>query len=140
MVWWNKKDIIDLVRELVNRYIDRNSRAYNISVNFKLSLQSLIDEPQKLLELINSCLKPKKEEKQKYGEVFTPIEFINNNMLKGIEDYWMEKNNENIWTNENITWYDPATGMGNYPIAIYYKLMNGLRNKIPDEKKRKNIL
>jgi hypothetical protein len=44
----------------------------------------------------------------------------------------MQKNNENIWTNEKITWYDPATGMGNYPIIIYNKLMVGLQSKIPN--------
>jgi len=58
-------------------------------------------------------------------------------MLKDIEEYWMKKHNENIWTNEKLTWYDPATGMGNYPIAIYYKLMEGLRTKIPNEELRK---
>ena len=28
--------------------------------------------------------------------------------------------------------------MGNYPIAIYYKLLEGLKIKIPDEEVRKN--
>jgi len=58
-------------------------------------------------------------------------------MLKDIEDYWLKNKNENIWTNESLTWYDPATGMGNYPIAIYYKLMEGLKTKIPNEEQRK---
>jgi site-specific DNA-methyltransferase (adenine-specific) len=58
-------------------------------------------------------------------------------MLFDIETYWSNKNNENIWTNENLTWYDPASGMGNYPIAIYYKLFEGLKNKIPNENERK---
>jgi hypothetical protein len=46
-----------------------------------MSLQSLIDKPKELLELIDSCLKPKDIEKKKFGEVFTPINFINNDML-----------------------------------------------------------
>jgi len=49
----------------------------------------------------------------------------------------MEKTNENIYTNKNLTWYDPTAGMGNYPIAIYYKLMEGLKNKIPNKDERK---
>jgi len=97
----------------------------------------LIDNEKELLQLINDCLKPKDIEKKQFGEVFTPMTFINEKMLKNIEDYWMTKYNENIWTNEKVTWYDPATGMGNYAIAIYYKLMNGLKIKIPDEKLRK---
>ena len=31
----------------------------------------------------------------------------------------------------------PAAGMGNYPIAIYYKLMEGLKTKMPNEEQRK---
>ena len=102
-----------------------------------MSIQSLIDRPKELLELINDCLKPKDVEKKTFGEVFTPMNFINNNMLKDIEAYWLESKNENIWENKNLTWYDPAAGMGNYPIAIYYKLLDGLKEKIPNEHKRK---
>ena len=104
----------------------------NISVQFKPSIQCLLDKPKELLELISECLKPKTIEKKTFGEVFTPMDFINKNMLKDIEDYWLKKHKTNIWCNENLTWFDPATGMGNYPIAIYYKLMEGLKIKIPD--------
>jgi len=102
-----------------------------------MSIQSLLDRPKELLELISDCLKPKIIEKKVYGEVFTPMNFINDKMLKDIEDYWFQNKNENIWTNEKLTWYDPASCMGNYPIAIYYKLMEGLKYKIPNENERK---
>jgi len=102
-----------------------------------MSLQSLLDRPKELLELIGDCLKPKAIEKKTFGEVFTPMDFINDKMLKDIEDYWLKQKKENIWTNEKLTWYDPATGMGNYPIAIYYNLMEGLKTKIPNEVERK---
>jgi len=69
------------------------------------------------------------------------MDFINDKMLKDIEEYWLKNKNENIWSNEKLTWYDPATGMGNYPIAIYYKLMKGLTNKIPNvEQRKKHII
>ena len=100
-------------------------------------MYSLIDKPKELLELIASCLKPKDVEKKMCGEVFTPMDFINNNMLKDLESYWLVKNKECMWTNENLTFYDPAAGMGNYPIAIFYKLMDGLKNKIPNYINRK---
>lgn len=137
LIWWNKRDLIDLIKNIVSNYFDKSSNTFNISVQFKMSLQSLIDNPKELLELINDCLKPKEVEKKTFGEVFTPINFINDEMLQHIEDYWTTKNSENIWSNEKLTWYDPATGMGNYPIAIYYKLMNGLKTKIPDPINRK---
>ena len=137
LIWWNKKGLINIIHDIIVKYFDKSSNTYNISVQFKMSIQSLLDRPKELLELIGDCLKPKAIEKKTFGEVFTPMDFINDKMLKDIEEYWMKKHNENIWTNEKLTWYDPATGMGNYPIAIYYKLIEGLKTKIPNEKQRK---
>jgi hypothetical protein len=109
----------------------------NLINNFKLLniKKNLIDNPKELLELINECLKPKDIEKKQFGEVFTPMKLVN--MLKDLENYWTNTYNENIYTNKKLNWYDPAAGMGNYPIAIYYKLMEGLKNIIPNEQLRK---
>ena len=137
LIWWNNKNLIDLIKDIVKNNFDKNSNLYIMSVQIKMSLQSLIDNPKELLEYINDSLKPKEVEKKKFGEVFTPMNFINNSMLKDIEDYWLKNKNENIWENKNLTWYDPATGMGNYTISIYYKLMDGLKIKIKNTKKRK---
>ena len=52
-------NFIDLLKLIRN--------TYNISVQFKMSLQSLIDNPKELLELINDCLKPKEVEKKENG-------------------------------------------------------------------------
>jgi hypothetical protein len=49
---------------VVSKYFDKSSNTYNISINFKMSIQSLIDNPNELLELINECLKPKEIEKK----------------------------------------------------------------------------
>jgi site-specific DNA-methyltransferase (adenine-specific) len=137
LIWWNKKGLINIIHDIIVKYFDKSSNTYNISVQFKMSIQSLLDRPKELLELIGDCLKPKAIEKKTFGEVFTPIEFINDKMLKDIKDYWMKKTNTNIWEDETLTFYDPASGMGNYPIAIYYKLMEGLKIKIPNENERK---
>jgi len=102
-----------------------------------MSLQSLIDSPKELLELINECLKPKDIEKKKFGEVFTPMWFIINDMLGDLKVYYKEKYNKNIFEDETLKWFDPTVGMGNYMIGIYYELMDGLKNKIPHEKDRK---
>ena len=93
-----------------------------------MSLQSLIDKPKELLELINDCLKPKDIEKKKYGEVFTPISLINE---------MLDKLPNDVWTNPNLKWFDPASGMGNFPIAIYLRLINSLESVIPDKEERK---
>ena len=137
LIWWNKKGLVNFIQDIISKYFDKNSNTYNISIQFKMSIQSLIDRPKELLELINECLKPKTVEKKTFGEVFTPMDFINDKQLKELETNWEKKYKEIIWTNEKLTYYDPATGMGNYPIAIYYKLMDGLKNKIPNEQQRK---
>ena len=105
-----------------------------------MSLQSLIESPQELLELIEECLKPKDVEKgsmEKYGEVFTPMKFIRDHMLKDIETYYRLKYNANIYEDETLKWGDTTAGMGNFPVAIYYKLMEGLKSKFPDVNDRK---
>ena len=93
-----------------------------------MSLKSLIDKPTKLLELIDKYLKPKDIEKKKYGEVFTPLKLVNE---------MLNKLPKKVWTNKNLKWFDPASGIGNFLIVIYLRLMEGLKNKIPNKNKRK---
>ena len=128
LIWWNKKDLIDLIKNIINQYFDKNSNTYNISIQFKMSLQSLIDNPIELLELINDCLKPKELEKKKYGEVFTSMKLVNE---------MLDKLPNDIWINQNLKWFDPACGMGNFPVAIYLRLMDTLKDKIPNNNDRK---
>jgi hypothetical protein len=128
LIWWNKNHLIDLIKDIVNKYFDKNSNVYNITVQFKMSLQSLIDNPKELLELINDCLKPKEVEKKENGEVFTPMILVNE---------MLDKLPKEIWKNKNFKWLDPATGMGNFPIAVYLRLMEGLIDEIEDVKTRK---
>ena len=101
-----------------------------------MSMKNLIDRPKELLEFIESCLKPKDIEKKKFGEVFTPIklidEMINNLDLCHIKDYGVS-----IFTQPKLKWFDPAAGMGNFLVAVYIKLMEGLKEDFPDAEERK---
>ena len=132
LIWWNKKDLINLIKDIVSKYFDKSLNndylPQNISVQFKMSLQSLIDNPKELLELINDCLKPKDIEKKQFGEVFTPIILVNE---------MLDKLPIEVWKNKNLKWLDPATGMGNFPIAVYLRLMEELKEEIKDIKDRK---
>ena len=128
LVWWNKKDLIELIKDIIIKYFDKKTNTYNISVQFKMSLQSLIDNPKELLELITECLKPKDIEKKQFGEVFTPMILVNE---------MLDKLPKEIWKTKNLKWLDPATGMGNFPIAVYLRLMDGLEDEIKDIKTRK---
>ena len=108
----------------INKQIHlRKNKLYNIT------------ELDKLLEFINDNLKPKIIETKERGEVFTPM-FLVNEMLDTLN-----KLPEDVWHNPNLKWLDPAAGMGNYPVAIYMRLMKGLENVIKDEEaRRKHIL
>ena len=128
LIWWNKKDLIDLIKDIVNKYFDKNSNTYNISIQFKMSLHSLIDNPKELLELINDCLKPKDIEKKKFGEVFTPMNLVNEMLYKLPSE---------VWNNKHLKWLDPCCGMGNFPVAVYLRLMIGLEEEIKDTSERK---
>lgn len=139
-IWWNKPDIIKLIEAIVGKYIRKNSCIYNISIQFKMSLQSLIDSPKELLELIDSCLKPKQKEKQENGEVFTPMCLVFE-MLDNLDKHYIKEHGRSIFTEPTFKWFDPASGMGNFPVAVYLKLMEGLKTQISnDEDRKKHII
>ena len=135
-IWFNKKTSIDFIMQLVSKYIKKDSVCYNIVIKFKMDLVSLIDRPKELLELIDSCLKPKKIEKKKFGEVFTPMNVVKE-MLDKLDLYYKKENGNSIFEEKDFKWLDPANGMGNFPIEVYYRLMDGLKKGIPDEIERK---
>ena len=82
---------------IVEKYIRKNSCIYNISIQFKMSLQSLIDKPKELSELIDSCLKPKQKEKQENGEVFTPMCLVFE-MLDNLDKHYIKEHERSIFT------------------------------------------
>jgi hypothetical protein len=91
-----------------------------------------IKNPDELLEFINKNLSPKQTEKKTRGEVFTPMALVNE---------MLDKLPKDVWENKNLKWLDPAAGMGNFPVAVYMRLMEGLKKKIPsEEERRKHIL
>jgi len=66
-------------------------------------------------------------EKNKFGEVNTPVVLINE-LLDNLP--------KNIWTNPNLTWLDPAAGTGNFIMMIYYRLFLGLAKHFPNKQAR----
>jgi len=135
-IWWKHSDIIDMCIDIVNKYIDKDSNIYDTVIQIKMSLESLIDNPTLLLEFINTCLKPKQKEKQENGEVFTPVHIIDD-MLNNLDTHYTKENNKSIFNEINFKWFDPASGMGNFTIILYLRLMEGLKNQIEDDQERK---
>ena len=81
----------------------------------------------KVLNIIQQRLTIREEEKELYGEVFTPLELIIN-MFSQLPD--------DIWLNTELKWLDPSSGIGNFLIVVYYKLMETLKSKIQNDKQR----
>ena len=133
-IWWNKDNIIEQLELLLKRNLslDENSETnyiiVNIFIQLTMSFESLIDKPQELLEYIEQHLKPKHIEKKQFGEVFTPMSLVNE---------MLDKLPEDIWINASLKWLDPASGMGNYSIAVYLRLMESLKPQIKDISLRK---
>ena len=82
---------------------------------------------KKILTIVKQHLIIKDKEKKLFGEVFTPVELIFE-MLEHLPN--------DLWINPNLKWLEPANGIGNFSIVVYYKLMKGLESVIADERIR----
>ena len=81
---------------------------------------------------IHDHLTIRNKEKDKFGEVFTSSELI---------DEIFNNIPLNVWKNPDTKWLDPSAGQGNFSILIYKKLLNTLSSTIPNlEKRKKHIL
>jgi superfamily II DNA or RNA helicase len=131
--WWgiqNTDGFIDLLIYLVKEYYSNEKRTQiNSSIEIlKEQMTCLLDDKKSLLIMINSMLKPKAVEKEKNGEVFTPLELVEEMMNKLPTD---------VWSNPKLKWFDPTVGIGNFMVCVYYRLMDGLESVIPDYYERK---
>ena len=131
------KDNIDGFINIYIRYIEnmkkikqnagKISKIAPCSAEFKKSenKQGLEGVPEGVMNEIRKRLTVREEEKNLYGEVFTPIELICE-MFSHIPD--------NVWKNPDLKWLDPANGIGNFPVVAYYKLMDTLKGYKPKDK------
>jgi len=95
-----------------------------------------INEPDKLLEFINGELKPKEKEKKENGEVFTPISLVIE-MVDKLDEVYTKEHGRSIFSEKDFKWFDPAVGIGNFPIVVYQRLMVGLSGQITNEESRR---
>jgi hypothetical protein len=77
--------------------------------------------------MLRDYVKVGEVEKKKFGEVMTPLELIKE-MLATLP--------EEVWSNPNLKWLDPANGTGPFPSVVIYKLMKGLEEWEPNAEKR----
>ena len=132
------EQVIDEVFDAMNSSEDK--QIVNKIIMSQKKQYYTINEPDKLLEFINGELKPKEKEKKENGEVFTPLSLVNE-MMNKLDEAYIKENGKGIFTEPSFKWLDPAVGIGNFPVIVYQRLMNGLTAVIKDEeKRRKHIL
>jgi len=90
--------------------------------------------PEAILNTLEKNLTPKDKERQKLGEIFTPLSIVDD-MLATLPT--------SVWSNPDLKWLDPANGIGNFPIKAIFGSKNkypglniGLKKAFPDTKKR----
>jgi site-specific DNA-methyltransferase (adenine-specific) len=86
-----------------------------------------MDHIKDVILMLREYVKVGEVEKKKYGEVMTPLDLVKEMLATLPED---------VWSDPNLKWLDPANGTGPYPIMVVYKLMNGLKEWEPDDEKR----
>ena len=91
----------------------------------------LIEHRSRLVKFINDRIEPKLFEQKKFSEVYTPLDKIEE-MLDLLPN--------SLWKNPKTTWYDPAAGMGNFCVCVYYRLMDGLKTHITADQKRSDYI
>ena len=118
--------LLGLIR---NNYIKLNDarEVYEVIAN----RMNTIDNLPELIAFLGQHLKPKELEKKLHGEVFTPPSLIQEKFDK------LTEADPSIWSDPSKKFLDPANGIGNYPALAYHRLMEGLKEAIPDVAERK---
>ena len=81
------------------------------------------NDNDKTATFIQENLSVRDLEKNKYGEVFTPYSYICD---------ILDQLPMSVWSNPGLRWFEPASGIGNFCIVIYMRLMDGLRTVTPN--------
>ena len=86
--------------------------------DYETDILNLLDKNVK--KIVDDRLTIRIDKKNEMGEVFTQLKLI-----------WkmLDRIPKRVWYNPNLKWLDPANGIGNFPIVIYYKLMKSLKDE-----------
>jgi superfamily II DNA or RNA helicase len=121
----------DVITKIIkNNYIKlKDAREIYEYITYRILM--LIDNRPELIAFLGQHLKPKELEKKQNGEVFTPPELIEQKFDK------LTIACPTIWSDPSMKFLDPANGIGNYPAIAFHRLMEGLKEVIPNEADRK---
>lgn len=99
-------------------------KVHNVIKNTQVSKSEHI---KNVVEMLRDYVKVGLTEQRKFAEVFTKYVTVNE-MLDLV--------NKDDWSNPNLRFLDNSCGVGNFPIIIIERLMDGLKNWEKDEEKR----
>lgn len=131
MLSGNAQDLVDFTFNLDTLTINEGSVEGISDIKFiKNDINKLIEmeDYEGLLNYFTKLINPTKGEQKKRGEVFTPLELVNE---------MLDKLPKKVWSNPDLKWFDPANGIGNFPVCVFIRLMKGLESVIPDKEDRK---
>jgi hypothetical protein len=127
----SKNDIFRSIICIMKKQIKNLTFAEEVFDSIRIHMRELIDDPIKINKYLCETLRPDEFQKKKNGEVFTSPDLIRYKFSK------LEINTPTIWSDPHRKFLDPSSGIGNYPIIAYEKLMSGLETKIPNYQERK---
>lgn len=120
------KRIVMEALEKMNPIVDQGIKEF-IEFNRGFMVMLSLNKKRELIEHLQSILKPKEVEKKTLGEVFTPLPLV---------EQMLDQLPIDVWTEPSLKWFDPAVGVGNFMVCIYYRLMDSLAGLIEDEADR----
>jgi len=121
-------ELLDIILDIINRP-ESEQLAINLDIIFSTIRESMGKNDNALIitmsaedvqEKIKEYLPVREEEKDKFGEVFTPAALINE---------MLDKLPPGVWSDPTKKWLDPANGIGNFPMIVYKRLFS----KLPDK-------
>ena len=117
----------NMSKKLLKLKLKVEKDAIDTSENSTVCPEEFLKIHPKVLDTIRAYLIPDQKDKKDFGEVFTPLELVCE---------MLSKLPKKVWSDPSLVWLDPANGIGNFPVVVYYKLMDGLKKVFPNEAKR----
>ena len=106
------------------KFLSDQNRVYVNIINIIKKKESKFSYIKDVIRELREYVKVGDVEKKKFGEVMTPLELVKD-MMATLPD--------EVWSNPDLKWLDPANGCGPFPAYVIYKLMVGLVEWQPDE-------
>ena len=128
-MWWGKNIQNEQIEVLINIFVDymnKDKETEQLIRTIKELFCKNISNRQELSKVIDKYLIPQELEKKSNAEVSTPY---------NLRQEMLDKIPVKFWTSKKKV-FEPCSGKGGFIIDIIDRFMNGLKDKIIDEKER----